>query len=531
MITTAELVDKIFAFCEAYAYGNTGKSFFPYQAQFAKRIIRSMLENDGEEISALFSRQSGKSETVSIIAGGMSIILPILANMPMFLNDKRLMPYRTGLMIGIFAPALHQAQISFVRIKQYMATDSADEIFNDPDINAVFDTNNGQNVVIRLANINVSSVITCMSASEGSNIEGKSYHLIIIDEAQDVSNFKYLKSISPMGAFYNATKILIGTPTTQKGFFFEAIERNMKDHEAGTRKRNHFQYNYETVSKYNPNYAKYIEGEKRRLGADSDEFQMSYNLKWLFERGMFVDVDRLERLACHEIGRTIFDKSKPHVAGIDLGKKSDSTIVTIGEVDWDNPVIAQVSNDPNVPDYIVYDVCVKDWLEIQGDNWEDQFHQIISYLSNFDVKRIVVDATGVGSPMADRLMVATDAEVIPYVFSTSAKSEMYKHFDSQIKQGRFHYPANEDTKSTIEYQRFVEQMLNLTKEYSGQNMVCRHPDVRGAHDDYPDSAGLMCWAAKGEGVSKPTTELDNPFLMKNSSSFYNSRNRVTARRR
>lgn len=531
MITTAELVDKIFAFCETYAYGSSGKHFFPYQAQFSKRIIRSMLENDGEEITALFSRQSGKSETVSITAGGMAVILPILANLPMFLNDKRLQPYRNGLMIGIFAPALHQAQISFTRIKQYMATDSAVEIFTDPEINAVFDTNNGQNVVIRLANINVSSIITCMSASDGSNIEGKSYHLIIVDEAQDVSNFKYLKSISPMGAFYNATKILIGTPTTQKGFFFESIERNIKDYEIKTRARNHFQYNYETVSKYNPNYEKYIAGEKRRLGADSDEFQMSYNLKWLFERGMFVDLDRLEKLACPEIGRTIFDKSKPHVVGIDCGKKSDSTVVTVGEVDWDNPVIVQVSPDPNVPDYVVYDVCVKDWLEIQGDNWEEQFHQIISYLNNFEVKRIVIDATGVGSPIADRLAAAVDAEVVPYVFSTTAKSELYKHFDSQIKQSRFHYPANDETKQSMEYKRFMEQMANLTKEFSGQNMVCRHPDVRGAHDDYPDSAGLMCWAAKGEGVSKPLTEKNNPFLLKNTNQFYNSRNIITARRR
>lgn len=52
-ITTTDLVNKIFAFCEAYS----GVEFFPYQAQFGKRIIRSILENDGEEITALFSRQ------------------------------------------------------------------------------------------------------------------------------------------------------------------------------------------------------------------------------------------------------------------------------------------------------------------------------------------------------------------------------------------------------------------------------------------------------------------------------------------
>lgn len=531
MITTAELVDKIFAFCEAYAYGNSGKGFFPYQAQFAKRIIRSILDDDGEEITALFSRQSGKSETVSIISGGMSVILPILANMAMFLNDKRLIPYKDGLKIGLFAPAMIQSQICFNRIKQYLATDSAMEILSDPEINAVFDSNNGQNVVIRLANLNVSSSITCMSASEGSNIEGKSYHLIIVDESQDVGNFKYSKSISPMGAFYNATKILIGTPTTQKGFFFEAITRNIKDQEAGTRKRNHFQYNYETVCKYNPQYEKYIVGEKRRMGVDSDEFQMAYNLKWMFERGMFVDILDLEALGETAMNRSIFDKKNVHVVGIDCGKKSDSTIVTVGEVDWENPVIVQTSTDPNVPDYLVYDVCVKDWLEIQGDNWEEQYHQIISYLSSYNIQRIVVDATGVGSPIADRLAASVDAEVIPYVFSRQSKSDLYKNFDSLIKQKKFHYPACEEVKETTEYKRFIQQMTDLQKEYSGQHMVCCHPDSREAHDDYPDSAALMCWGAKGEGIARPVTERENPFLQKKFGNFYNSRNTLTARRR
>lgn len=530
MLSTTELVDKIFVFCEAYAYGKSGKSFFPYQAQFAKRIIRSVIENDGEEITALFSRQSGKSETVAITAGGMAVILPILANMPMFWEDKRLMMFRDGMLIGIFAPALHQAQISFSRIKQYMATESAVAIFTDPEINAVFDTNNGQNVCVRLANFNVSSVITCMSASDGSNIEGKSYMLIIVDEAQDVSNFKYLKSISPMGAFYNATKILIGTPTTQKGFFYESIERNDEDYKLGKRKRNHFQYNYETVCKYNPNYAKYIEGEKRRLGGDSDEFQMSYNLKWLFERGMFVDPEKFEALGLQECGRIFHDRKHVHVAGIDCGKKSDSTIVTVGEVDWENPIIVEQSPDPNIPDYVLYDVFVKDWLEIQGDNWNEQYYMIISYLQNFDVKRIVVDATGVGSPIADRLMANVDCEVIPYVFSATSKSDLYKNFDTVIKQGHFHYPANEETKETPEYKRFLEQMFNLQKTYAGQNMVVCHPNERGAHDDYPDSCALMCWGARGEGVSKPVTERDKLFYA-NTASFYNSRNKLTARRK
>ena len=65
-ITTTELVNKIFAFCQAYS----GVEFFPYQAQFGKRIIRSVLENDGEEITALFSRQCVTGDTLVHMGDG-----------------------------------------------------------------------------------------------------------------------------------------------------------------------------------------------------------------------------------------------------------------------------------------------------------------------------------------------------------------------------------------------------------------------------------------------------------------------------
>lgn len=782
-ITTTELVRMIYKFCEAYS----GVTLFPYQEQFALRIIRSLLENDGDEITALFSRQSGKSETVSTICGGLSIILPVLANMPMFANDKRLSRFKNGLMIGCFAPTLRQAQIVFNRMKKRMGSKQAQEVLSDPEIDITFDVSNGQNVI--LSN---DSLISSQSASEGSNIEGDSYMLIIVDESQDVGNFKYSKSISPMGAFYNATKILIGTATTQKGFFYDAIERNKNDQANGGR-RNHFQYDYKVVQKYNPSYAKYIEGEKKRLGEDSDEFQMSYCvtpetkiltsdlrwvradsikvgdkligfdenlpkrygqrkfkesfvedvgeierpcykinlsdgttvtcseehqwlvftsgsrtvwkktkdlvttdriykvcdvwddlpkdyrlgylsasfdgegnisqtdgyirqicfaqrdnamlsqvkqylsdfgfdynanyadkrklelgqdlvyklfikggkgellrflgsvrpqrlldsfnpnklgtvrcsnkgldgdihpkvssiefvgnkkvipirtstrtyvaeglashncLKWILERGMFIDQKTFDNLAYPEMGLSLLDTKKSHVVGIDLGKKNDSTVVTVLEVDWDNPIVIEKasSSDMNIPDYTAYNVCVKAWLEMQGDNWNEQYDKIVGFLSNFNVARIVMDATGVGDAIYDRLRANLDYEVIPYVFSKQAKSELYKHFNTEIKGGRVHYPADEETKETREYKKFEQQMLDLEKTYSGQLMICSHPNVNGAHDDYPDSLALAVYGAKGEPVAKPVTETGG-FYSVNDKGYYRARNNLTARRR
>ena len=267
-ISTTDLVNRIYNFCEVYS----GRVMYPYQGQFSKRIIRSVLENDGAELTALFSRQSGKTETVAITVGGLMIILPQLANMPMFLDDPRLQMFKDGFWVGIFAPSQRQAQTTYNRMRGRMQCKEAQAVLQDPDFRLEFTTSNGQTVALSNG-----SFCTAISASDGSNIEGESFKFIICEECQDISNFKIRKSIHPMGAAYNATICKIGTATTFKGDFYEAINRNKKEYEDGKlRIRNHFEYNYKVVMKYNPKYAKYIEREKRSLGETSDEFRMSY---------------------------------------------------------------------------------------------------------------------------------------------------------------------------------------------------------------------------------------------------------------
>lgn len=259
------LIDKIIVFCEVYS----GITYYPYQEQFARRIVRSILLNDGEEITALFSRQSGKSETVATTVGGCMIILPILAKL--FPDDERLQMFKDGLWVGIFAPSERQAKITYNRLRSRMNSKTAKVVLAEPDIDITFTVSNGQTVT--LSNGSFASAI---SASEGSSIEGESFKLIICEECQDISNYKIRKSIHPMGAAYNATIVKVGTSTTFVGDFYEAIQRNKHDYLVSKGVKNHFEYDWKVVVKYNKNYAKYIEKEKKRLGENSDEFQMSY---------------------------------------------------------------------------------------------------------------------------------------------------------------------------------------------------------------------------------------------------------------
>lgn len=543
---TTELVNRIYEVCQVLmprvvTREGEFRGFYPYQAQFAKRLIRSVLENDGEEITALFSRQSGKSETVASVTAGLMIILPIMANLPMFADDPRLSGFKDGFLVGVFAPVQNQAQITFNRIRSRLSSDGAEELFNELRVegwNIEYESNNG--VCVQLSH---GSKVICRSASEGTNIEGESFMLIICEECQDISNYKIRKSIHPMGAAYNASIVKIGTPTTFKGDFYEAIQRNKKSYEEGKlRYRNHFEYNYKVVMKYNPKYEKYIQKEMYRLGEDSDEFQMAYNLKWILERGMFVSGEYLDNhLYDKLVGRVFEDKINIHVAGLDFGKKSDSTVVTVVEVDFANPIIVEapksLENLDNVDainyGYTAYKVTVKDWLELQGDDYEAQYSEILDFLSHYNLARVVTDYTGVGAPIVDRLATNLTCEVVPYTFSTSSKSALYKHLNAEFRGKRVVIPADDITKDTLEWRSFDQQFQDLEKSYNGQWMVVSHPDERGAHDDFCDSLALAVWGARTQGLGKVEMLKKNPFFNKSTENrqLYRARNSVTARRR
>ena len=537
-ISTTELVNMIYNFCEVYS----GKVMYAYQTQFSKRIIRSVLENDGAEITALFSRQSGKTETIAITVGGLMIILPEFANMPMFADDPRLSMFKDGFWVGIFAPSQRQAQITYNRMKARLQCKESVAVLNDPDFRLEFTTSNGQTVALSNG-----SFCTAISASDGSNIEGESFKFIICEECQDISNYKIQKSIHPMGAAYNATICKIGTATTFKGDFYEAIQRNKKEYEQGKlRLRNHFEYNYKVVMKYNPKYAKYIEREKRSLGETSDAFRMSYNLEWIISRGMFIDLAKFEKTCGDKLlNRVSQDHVANHTAGIDVGggsaknrSEADSTVVTVTEVDWNNPVLMETSVDEESGEdrvYLAFNTYIKDWYEISpeiADDYEEQYQLIMDYLKNFRISRIVVDSTREAS-LGQRIRANVKFEVIPFVFSTVSKSQLYKHLQSEINTGRARFPMGEQTVETKEYKKFTQQMADLQKSYSGSNLVVSHPTERGAHDDYPDSWALAVWGAKDAGQEDHTETMSRSKAMgdKKNLHSYVIKNRRTARRR
>lgn len=486
-----KLVDKIMDFLKVLV----GHDLHPYQKPLARRIIESVIINDGEEITALASRQSGKSETVADTVATLMVLLPRLAKLYPDLLGK----FKDGLWVGLFAPTEGQAETLFGRTVTRLTSERALEILGDPEIDDQTARVGGVTRQIKLKKSG--STITMMTANPRAKIESKSFHLIVIDECQEADDFVVSKSISPMLAYYAGTMVKTGTPTTSKNNFYKAIQMNRRRQTTRGNRQNHFQWDWKDVAKFNDNYEKFIRKEMLRIGEESDEFQMSYNCKWLLERGMFVTSNIMDDLGDTSQELVKVWHKTPVVVGIDPARKTDSTVVTVVWVDWDRP-----------DEFGYFDHRVLNWLEMQGDDWEEQYFQIVNFLSNYDVLAIGVDANGVGDAVAQRLkLLIPRAEVMPLTSSPSEQSGRWKHLQALIQRKMLAWPAHAKTRRLRTWKRFYQQMVDAEVQYKGPNFLVAAPDESYAHDDFVDSLAIACSLTK-DLVMPEVVTTSNPFF-------------------
>jgi hypothetical protein len=481
-----DLISRIVLFCEELS----GFPMYPYQRAVAYRVIESMILADAEEITALMARQAGKSESLATTLAGCMVLFPKLAKtFPIMERFKR------GLMIGIFAPTDEQSDIVFSRIVSRLTSDAAEEIMFDPEID---DRVEGKSKIVRLRS---GSFCRRQTANPRAKIEGSSYHIIVIDECQDADDTVIRKSIHPMLAAYAGTIAKIGTPGYHKGDFYKAINVNKRRQSNRRARQNHFEYDYKVVSRYNANYAKFIAKEKIRLGEDSEEFQMSYALKWMLERGMLVTEDELDYLADPSMQLVRGWHRTPCVVGIDPARVKDSTVVTVMWVDWDFPDAAGYREHR-----------ILNWQEIGNTAWEEQYFQMMDFLDPYDIAFCGVDAQGMGSAVADRMqrLMGSRCEVIPFSSDSKNQSERWKHLIQLIQRQMLVYPGHSKARRTRVWRRFRQQMVDAEKVMRGQYLLIQAPEEREAHDDYVDSAALACACSMLETV--PIVEsIDSPF--------------------
>jgi len=470
-----------------------GVTLYDYQKGAAFRIIYSLLKHDGAEITMLYARQSGKSEIIAFVSITCGVFFPVLAKL-----FKELDHFKRGIKMGIIAPQLDQVDTVYDRCLERLWTETTLKYMADPDIG-------DKPLSVRNFKLRSGSFLKAQTGNKRSKIESKTYHLVFLDEAQDIDKEKVAKSIMPMTASTFGTLVRVGTTNRQKGDFYTKILQNKKeDNKLVNRIRKirqlHFEYNWKQVvsgknrqfkldgKMFHQLYEKSVNRDLKTLGENSEEFRMSYNLEWLLDEGMFITEDKIaaKLYATNRVleNEDSIDSEKHIIAGLDIASAKNSTVLTIGEMD---EYCSDLGDE--------YERRVVSWIELGGIGYKEQFEIIAQTLLAYKVKVLFFDYTGVGRALGDFLMYYLESYMIliPYTFTTPSKSDMWKSLDNAINTKILSVPAHDSVKATLEFKRFEQQMLSLTKKWVDKTLICQK--LQGEQDDYCDSIGLMNLAA------------------------------------
>lgn len=413
---------------------------YPYQIPYAWAIIDSVMSGQGREILAEWGRKMGKTEINSAVPYFLASTINTIYFSPLFKN---------GFACEVFAPKKEQADIDFQRIKDYYERGVAKDLFGID-----FEICNGK--MIKLSNGNY---ISASTASPKTNIEGPDLNLIIVEEAQAIDNLRLRKSILPMGAANNATRVLSGTATNETGgtesYFYHALKK--------AKARDKFIYDCTEGFKYNYNYEVYVTDLINKLGEDSEEIRSQFFLEWPKDRRMLFNRDELE--ACRTSQTIPVYRMSPVGVGIDVGKFNDSTIVTVG--DFNYRILNWYEIENNIS-YVVQARMIKE-----------------NFLRNYNIFNIVVEENGQGAVFID-ILDEFHVKVQSWWNEPKEKEALSNQLVKLVGERRLSYPAN----STKERYRFEEQLLNLRRVYRMGHMYAEALK-KNKHDDYYTSLLMM----------------------------------------
>lgn len=450
---------------------------YPYQEEIAKLIFDALLQNltltknateaDIKKLKRIetgfeISRQSGKTTIVVAVIEFILIYFTELFNKP--------------INIGIFAPQREQAKTDFDRLKIMLKRDTAFTVTShtQDELDQAREESNAKTIVLP----NGSSCYI-FPVTPTSKPESKTLDMIIFEESQDLDDNIILQQIMPMTAATNGPVIYIGTAGTQICRFYRMGQANMIKkiyYENIIIQRRQL---YEQTGNANHLiYENTINQDIEKYGKDSDEIQRPYFGKWLIGEGQFVTQEQLEALIDIDRKQTFHNKTSECFAGIDTAKHPDSTVVTI----------IRYNRERKCKELL-------HWLELRGENYQDQFDMIVEFLKNYNVVALAIDSTGQGDFMPDLFEKNTQWQddntgLWRVKFSAVNKDIIYKNLKVSIAELLTRLPAL-DTKVG---EKFKQQMLDLQQEYKGQLLSVHHPDDANAHDDYPDSWALAEYA-------------------------------------
>lgn len=441
----------------------------PYQIKISNAVMDSMQNCKGHTFSVEIARQGGKNE----LSAHMELsILVSFADIE-------------GNLIKCSPTFKPQTIISMMRLRQRL-----------DDWGLEGEYKNELGYMIKLGRARA----IFLSADVQSNVVGNTAHFLLeIDESQDVDKDKYTKEFKPMGATNNVTTVHYGT-TWDDSTLLEEVKQSNLELEKMDGVRRHFSYDWREVARYNPNYARYVEGERQRLGDNHPLFLTQYCLQPIKGGGRFFsDVQRAMLQGVHDRHRSR-QPGRVYVAGIDLAGEAediqdvmlsstspqrDSTVLTVAELIMGEP--DSPFKQPRLEIVEIYS-----WTGIPH---HQLYAQLVSLLKDtWACSRVVVDSTGIGQPVASFLRKELGSRrAVPFVFTQRSKSDIGFELLAYVNSGRVRVFKGD---GSTEYQQFWHQVEKARSLYRPSQTMNFFVDVTEGHDDYLMSLALLVEAAR-----------------------------------
>jgi hypothetical protein len=439
----------------------------PYQREVASAILDSVFGRKGLTFSVEMARQGGKNE----LSAQLELLL---------LTFHITQPQNLVKCSPTFKP---QTVISMIRLKDRL---------NDAGFSGIWVAELGY--IIRLGNARA----IFLSADKSANVVGNTAHILLeIDESQDVSREKYSKEFKPMGAATNVTTVHYGTTWDDSTLLEEVKEANLELERKDGLKR-HFRYDWQEIAKYNPDYRAYVEAERERLGENHPLFLTQYRLLPIHGGGGFLSRQQLAQLKGEHERKRHAEQGKVYVAGIDIAgeaeveegayliglkPRQDSTVVTIGELDFSICDDVQKQGGIGVVEHYRW----------TGEKHAELYPRLVDILKNvWHCRRVVVDATGIGQPVSSFLRKALGSRVSAFTFTSRAKSELGFKLLAAINSGRLKVYSGDGSE---EYKEFWLEMERAKSQYRPSQTMNFYVDPAEGHDDFLMSLALVVEAA------------------------------------
>ena len=516
----------------------SGLKLREYQIHVARVVAESVIFREGKSFVVMFPRQSGKNELQAQIE---TYLLTLLSQI-----DCEIVK---------ISPTWKPQSLNAMRRLQRV-------LENNVLVHSMWKKESGYIYKIGKARI------FFFSGSPEANIVGATAgHLLEVDEAQDVLVSKFDKDIAPMAASTNATRVFWGTAWTSDTLLAREL-RAAKDAEVKDGMRRVFVLTAEDVAREVPAYGLFVAEQVAKLGRNHPMIRTQFFSEEIDgEGGLFPESRRVLMVGLHEkqvqpkagriyammidiageeeekrgeghgdgrgmptpiqgegrgaghgqampVQRDVDRRGMPTpiqaegggdkrgVPTTQQGGRRDATALTVVEVD-----LATMQDELiKAPTYKV--MFRKVWVGVQHTRL---YGEILALAKLWEIKRLVVDATGVGAGLSSFLERALPGKVIQFRFNAATKSQLGWDFLSVVDTGRFKDYSPADYEQELFWSQLAACQYSITtgidrKMKWGVPDGMRNAEGEYVHDDLILSAALCAvldgetWSVGGEAL-------------------------------